>query len=297
MRQAIALMLLVASLAACARESNGAAQSANQNAAPGANQNADPAAVMSAAGAPTNGSPPPRGNGDLVAAAATQQEGGDTVTTADSGASALERIAALPSEGQLPGGKWVAGTNYKVIAPAQPTDVSPGKVEVLEMFWYGCPHCYALDPLLQSWRKNKAAYIDFVRVPVMWGEVHRAHAHLFYTLEALGKLEELHTQVFDAIHSGSNALFVAGDEAGTLRLQVKFAQANGITEADFLKAYHSFAVETNLEKADDLGRRYKIEAVPTFVIDGKYLSDVAQAGGQDNLIQLINDLAASEKRH
>ncbi|MGA2023910.1 MAG: thiol:disulfide interchange protein DsbA/DsbL [Steroidobacteraceae bacterium] len=286
MKHTIALMLLVTSLAACARENPSAPAAASPAASSVAATPAAPVAVT-----------PAHSPGDLVAAAATQQEGADTGAAADNGESALERIAALPREGQLPAGKWVPGTNYKVIAPAQPTDVSPGKVEVLEMFWYACPHCYALDGLIESWRKNKAPYIDFTRVPVTWDEVHRAHARLFYTLQALHQLDALHSRVFEEIHVKGDPLFVQGDEAGTQREDVQFARANGIDGAEFLKAYNSFAVETDLEKADDLVRRYKIEAVPTFVIDGKYSTDVAQAGGQERLIQLINDLAASEKQH
>jgi protein dithiol oxidoreductase (disulfide-forming) len=286
LRQYLASVLLVTSLAACARENPVAP-------APSA---AAPAPAI-AAPATTSATTPARAPGDLSTAAATQQEGHDLVAAADTGTSSLERIAALPSAGQLPTGKWVAGTNYKVIAPAQPTDVSPGKVEVIEMFWYGCPHCFALDPTIESWRKNKAPYIEFVRVPVMWDEVHRAHAKLFYTLQALGKLDQLHGAVFNEIQSTGDALYVAGDAQGTQRVQVQFARTHGIDPTEFLKAYSSFAVQTALEKADDLGRRYKIDAVPTIVIDGKYESDVAQAGGQDNLMRLINDLAASEKRH
>lgn len=287
MRQSIALILLVMSLAACARENPAAPASS----AASPNPTLAPAKAASATPAPAPAS------GDLTAAAVTQQERVDPVAAADTGSSALERIAALPSEGQLPGGKWVAGTNYKVIAPAQPTDASPGKVEVIEMFWYGCPHCFALDPIIESWRKNKAPYIEFVRVPVMWGEAHRAHARMFYTLQALGKLEELHAAVFNEIQSTGDSLYVPGDEQGTQRVQVQFARAHGVDPTDFLKAYSSFAVQTNLEKAAELERRYKIDAVPTIVIDGKYESDVGLAGGQDNLMQLINDLSASEKRH
>jgi len=282
------LILLVMSLAACARENPAAPASGAASPNPTL---AAPATAASATPAPAHAA------GDLTAAAVTQQERGDPAAAADTGSSALERIAALPSAGQLPAGKWVPGTNYKVIAPAQPTDASPGKVEVIEMFWYGCPHCFALDPIIESWRKNKAPYIEFVRVPVMWGEAHRAHARLFYTLQALGKLEELHAAVFNEIQSTGDSLYVQGDEQGTQRVQVQFARTHGVDPTEFLKAYSSFAVQTNLEKADELERRYKIDAVPTFVIDGKYETDVAQAGGQENLVQLINDLSASEKRH
>jgi thiol:disulfide interchange protein DsbA len=209
----------------------------------------------------------------------------------------LERVAALAPEGQLPSVKWIAGTNYKVLSPAQPTDAPPGKVEVVEFFWYGCPHCNVLDPYLESWRKVKPAYIEFVRVPAMWGEVQRVHARLFYTLQALGKLDELHTKVFDQIHKQQDPLYTQGDDKSTLQDQLRFAKANGISESDFLTAYNSFAVQTNLQKADDLERRDRIEGVPAIVINGKYVSDVGMAGTQDNLIQLTNDLAASEKHH
>ena len=282
-KHSLALLLLLASLSACARE-NPAGSSA--------------AAAPATATAPTADA---KGGSDLAAAAATQQEGADLGANGsgqpDSGEAQLERIAALPSAGQLPAGKWVPGTHYKVIAPAQPTNVGPGKVEVIEMFWYGCPHCFALDPVLDSWRKNKAAYVEFVRVPIMWGEVHRAHARLFYTLQALGKLEALHGNVFAEIHQNNNLLFVANDPLATQRAQLQFAKDNGISDADFMKAYNSFAVQTNLQEADDLARRYRIDAVPTFVIAGKYQTDMGQAGGETNLLQLINDLAASEKRH
>jgi thiol:disulfide interchange protein DsbA len=283
----LALALLLASLSACAREHT--ATPAPGASAPAAASADAPAAVTPAAAAQA---------GDIAAAAATQQEGTDLAApTADSGSAQLERIAALPAEGKLPAGKWVPGTNYKVISPAQPTNVGPGKVEVIEMFWYGCPHCFALDPVLESWRKNKADYIEFVRVPVTWSDVHRAHAHLFYTLQALGKLDELHAKVFAEIHQNNNMLFSQNDPMATQRAQVQFAKDNGISEADFMKAYNSFAVQTKLQEADDLTRRYRIEAVPTLVIAGKYETDMQQAGGESNLLQLINDLAASEKRH
>jgi thiol:disulfide interchange protein DsbA len=287
----LALLLLVASLTACARESA-------QTPAPGASTDASSSAaaptVAAAAGAAAAAA---ASVSDVAVAAKTQQEGADTGKGADSSEIALERVAALPPEGQLPVSKWVAGTNYKVLSPAQPTDASPGKVEVIEFFWYACPHCYVLDPYIESWRKLKAAYVEFVRMPIMWGEVHRAHARLFYTLQALGKLDELHAKVFEQIHSQQDPLYVAGNEQATLQDQLRFAKANGISESDFLAAYNSFGVQNNLRKADDLARRDRIDGVPSIVINGKYESDVGMAAGPDNLIQLTNDLAASEKHH
>ena len=290
----LALLLLVASLTACAREPAQPPAGNSGNAGIGGNPTGSSptlaAAAATAAAAAASVS-------DVAVAARTQQEGADTGKGSDSTETALERVAQLAPEGQLPVGKWVAGTNYKVLSPAQPTDAAPGKVEVIEFFWYGCPHCNVLDPYIENWRKLKAPYIEFVRVPVMWGDVHRAHARLFYTLQALGKLDELHSKVFARIHTDRDPLYAPSDNAGTLRYQLAFATANGISESDFNSAYNSFAVQTNLQKADDLARRDRIESVPTIVINGKYVTDVGMAQGPDNLIQLINDLAASEKHH
>src|SRR5579862_1764336 len=122
------------------------------------------------------------------------------------GDSGLERLAQLPADAQLPAGKWKPGVNYDPLVPAQPTTVGPGKVEVVEVFWLGCPHCEALEPFLQSWLKNKPGYIEFVRVPVMWGPAHRAHAHLFYTIAALNRTD-LVQKAFDTIQAQHQMLF------------------------------------------------------------------------------------------
>ena len=289
-KHSLALLFLIASLSACARETP--VPPAASSAKPGA-----AASTAAPASAPTKSAP--KSEGDLAAAAATQQEGADVAvaTTSDSGETQLERIAALPAEGQLPGGKWVAGTNYKVVSPSQPTGAAPGKIEVIEFFWYGCPHCFALDPAIGSWLKNKPPAIEFGRVPVTWDEVHRAHARLFYTLKGLGKVDDLHDKVFAEIHVNHQPLYAPNDPLQTQREQLQFAKDNGISEADFTKAYTDFNVQTALARADDLVRRYRIDAVPTFVIAGKYETDLQMAGGEANLFQMINDLAASEKHH
>lgn len=271
--------LLIGSLAACA-------------------QGSAPATSSSAPGAPAATATPsaPAPSSSLTGAVSAQE----TVSATPAGTSAsdaqLERIAALPATAQLPAGDWVAGTNYKPIVPAQPTSVPAGKVEVIEMFWYACPHCYAFDPFLESWKKVKASYIEFRRVPVMWSAMHQSHAHLFYTLEALGKEEQLHSKVMDTISQRKSDLG-SPDEAQALKLQIAFAKDNGITEADYLKAYNSFSVQANLQKASELGKRYQVEGVPMIIINGKYTTDVGMAGDQGKLIRIINDLAASEHRH
>jgi thiol:disulfide interchange protein DsbA len=194
---------------------------------------------------------------------------------------------------------WQEGVNYTRIVPAQPTAVPSGQVEVLEFFWYACPHCYAIDPLVESWKKTKPAYITFSRVHVMWSEGHRAMARLYYTLESLGKLDQLHGEVFKEIHVNGNPLVASdpNDAAGTERIQAAFVKKFGISEDAFKKAYHSFGVETALQRADQLVQRYRIEGVPTFVVNGKFVADVRSAQGPERLISLVDDLAAQEHKH
>jgi len=239
------------------------------------------------------------------------EDGSETVedTTGDSGthnplltAVASTVTAATPAaaaQGLAAPTLWQEGVNYTRVVPAQPTAVAAGQVEVLEFFWYACPHCYAIDPLVESWKKSKPAYISFSRVPVTWSEGHRSLARLFYTLENLGKLEQLHGDVFKEIHVNGNPLVGTNpnDAAEAERVQAAFVKRFGISEDAFKKAYDSFAVETGLQRADQLVQRYRIDGVPTFVINGKYVADVRTAGGPERLITLVGDLAAQEHRH
>ena len=234
---------------------------------------------------------------ETLQATAAQEKGDEPEDDprAARGDSGLERLAQLPADQQLPAGRWKAGVNYDPLVPAQPTNVGPGKIEVVEVFWLGCPHCAALEPFIQSWLKNKPPYIEFVRVPVMWGPAHRAHAHLFYTLVALNR-QDLVQKAFDAIQN-QHQMLVAANEEDTLKAQQAFAAANGVSAEEFAKAYNSFTVNSNLQRAEQLTQRYHVEGVPLIVVNGKYVTDVAKAGSQSNLIQIIDDLAAAEHKH
>ena len=194
---------------------------------------------------------------------------------------------------------WQEGVNYTRLVPAQPTAVPAGQVEVLEFFWYACPHCYAIDSLVESWKKTKPAYVTFSRVHVMWNEAHRSLARFYYALDSLGKLDQLHGEVFREIHVNGNPLVAAdpSNSAESERLETAFARKFGIPEDDFRKAYRSFAVETALQRADQLVHRYRIDAVPTFVVNGKYVADVHTADGAERLLSLVGDLAAQEHKH
>jgi protein dithiol oxidoreductase (disulfide-forming) len=212
------------------------------------------------------------------------------VLFAAAGAGAELTSAQSGQPGALPAGRWRVGVNYDPVVPVQPTVAPRGQVEVLEVFWLGCPHCYALEPYLRSWLKDKPSYVDFVRVPVMWGPVHRLHAQLFYTLEALHR-DDLVEKAFDTIHQDGNPL-IGTNVQDTFEKQRDWAKANGIEPQAFATAYNSPEVKTDLEHAQEITDRYHVEGVPFVAVGGKFSSDVGKAGGDEQLIQLISDLAA-----
>lgn len=292
---ALAALLAVAS---CARQSP---TPVAPQAAPSASR--APATAPSQSNAPPPAPAPSPRNETEQATSSQESSGADTDAHARSDAS-LEKIAGMPPAAQLPAGKWQPGVNYDPVVPAQPTNVAPGKVEVMEMFWLACPHCYDLEPFIQRWLKTKPAYIEFVRVPVMWQDIQRAHARLYYTLASLGR-PELIQRAFDTLHqleqSGQPPLF-GSSENETFKMQQSFAVKNGVSADDFARAYNSFTVTSQLQRAEELTQRYHVETVPFIVINGKYTTDVGKAGGgqeggEARLIQLINDLAAAEHSH
>jgi protein dithiol oxidoreductase (disulfide-forming) len=209
--------------------------------------------------------------------------------------------AATPSASAAAasGGQWQEGVNYARVVPAQPTNVPAGQVEVLEFFWYACPHCYALEPSVQTWLKSKPAYVTFTRVPVEWNEGHRSLAHLFYALEAMGKLNDLHSEIFKEIQVSGDPLIGPdpSNVAAAERVQLAFIKKMGLSDTDFEKAYQDMNVQTAMQRADQLAQRYRVTSVPMFVVNGKYTTDVTQAGGPEKLMSLLSDLSAQEHKH
>jgi thiol:disulfide interchange protein DsbA len=238
------------------------------------------------------------------------EDGSETVedVTGDSGAhnpllaaiastvaASASTASAAPVSSPTP---WQEGVNYTRLVPAQPTSVPTGQVEVLEFFWYACPHCNAIDPLVAAWLKSKPGYVTFSRVHVLWNEDHRALARLYYTLDSMGKLDQLHSEIFKEIHVNGNPLVGANpsNAAQSERIQTTFVVKHGISEAEFTKAYHSMPVDIALQRADELVQRYRVDSVPRFVVNGKYIADVSTAGTPERLIALIGDLAAQEHK-
>lgn len=207
---------------------------------------------------------------------------------ASSGSEERRDIVLAQADSAPASGRFELGTHYQRFPAAQGTSSSPDLIEVAEIFWYGCPHCYTFDPYLENWRKNLPDDVSFVRIPAVWNSVLQIHARAFYTAEALDVVAELHSPIFREIHNNQNSL----DSQEAL---AEFFGQYGVEADAFNAAYESFAVNTKLNRADELSRRYRIASVPTVVINGKYTTDAGMAGGYDELIDLIDDLVATER--
>jgi protein dithiol oxidoreductase (disulfide-forming) len=206
-------------------------------------------------------------------------------------AGGLEAVEDAPAAGDdttTSSGRFQLGAHYERLSPTQPTSSGPGEVEVAEIFWYGCPHCYTFDPYLQRWQNAKAEYISFVRVPAVWNPLVQLHARAFYTAAALEKGEAMHDAFFAEIHDRGNLL----DSKEAL---AEFFGRFGVDEEAFEQAFDSFDVHTKIQRADELSRRYRVTSVPSIVVNGKYTTNATMAGGYDQLIVLIDELAASER--
>jgi len=173
-----------------------------------------------------------------------------------------------------------------------PTAVETGnKVEVREIFWYGCSHCYVLEPGLTRWLKKLPANAQFVRTPATAAPHWQIHAQTYYTFDALGALEKLHDVFFKAVQEQPGAL---KDEKGI----ADFVARNGIDRKKFTEAFNSFGVRLKLEKAKQVNQDLNINSVPTLVVDGKYLTSAAMAGGEEAMFKLLDQLiskAAKER--
>ncbi len=183
-----------------------------------------------------------------------------------------------------------AGKDYVVVSPPQPTE-SGDKNEVIEFFWYRCPHCYTLEPLLESWVKKLPQDTQFRRVPTVFSQEWAIDARIYYALEALGALERLHKPLFDAIHTqGGNRL--TGDAYA--KWVADWLAKQGVDMAKYDAAYRSFGVDAKVKRAAQLAAEYKLDGVPTLAIDGRYLVPSSLVGDREGMIsaaQQVLDLA------
>jgi len=182
------------------------------------------------------------------------------------------------------------GIEYKRISPAQPT-ITKNKVEVVELFWYGCPHCFHFEPDLNKWLANKPDNVVFFRVPAVFNERWALHARAFYTAKTLGLFDngktEFHEAMFDEIHKKKKKLHTKKE------IQQMFARF-GISAEDFNNTFDSFAVNTKVNRAVTLSKRYKLDGVPTLIVNGKYRTDGPMAGGRKGMLKVLDFLIKKE---
>lgn len=153
------------------------------------------------------------------------------------------------------------GKDY-VRLPTPVPPATPDKIEVVEMFWYGCPHCHDLEPVAQEWLKRKPDNVVFVRIPVAFGANWEPGARAYYAAEALGVLDKLHQPLFDAFHKRL--------KLNTVDEMAAFFAEHGVDQEAFRKAYNSFQTETQLRRGNQLAQRYGVKGVPAVIVNGKY---------------------------
>ncbi|MCK5002343.1 MAG: thiol:disulfide interchange protein DsbA/DsbL [Gammaproteobacteria bacterium] len=181
--------------------------------------------------------------------------------------------------------EYKEGVEYFRVAD-QATE-SADKIEVLEFFWYGCPHCYKFDPILEKWLETKPANVEFVRVPAVFRPEWKVHARAYYALQAMGLDEKYHAVIFDAMHKDKADLYSES-------AMVDFLVSKGVNEADFKAAYSSFSIDGLLRKAIKKVKGYAIKGVPAMVVNGKYLVSGTSAGSYENMLRIVDHLIKKE---
>ncbi len=206
-------------------------------------------------------------------------------TTALAGAGAL--ALGLPAAAQ---GGIVEGTHYVRLGQPLPVTAPAGKVDVVEFFWYGCPHCNAFEPMLEAWVKKLPEFASFRRVPVQFREEpFGTHQRIYFALEAMGQLEAMHRKVFHAIHNERVKL----DKPAEIQA---FMTKNGVDGAKFVEVMNSFGVQTKARQAKQLAESYRIDGVPALGIQGRFYTSGSLAGGQDKMLVVADFLIQASRK-
>ncbi len=198
------------------------------------------------------------------------------------------RLLVLMLFAPLAFGAWKEGVNYEKLAAPQPTD-NADKIEVRELFWYACPHCYRLEPALHEWLKEKPADVEFVRMPAILGPNWELLARAYYTAEILGVLDKVHEPIFERLHKERKRIRTPEDVRAIFVKQ-------GISANDFDKAFKSFAVVMKTNRSKRVREMYGITGVPTLIINGKYRTNATMAGGNKQMFEVIDYLVEQERK-
>lgn len=181
-----------------------------------------------------------------------------------------------------------ANQNFVVIMQQPLPD--PDKIEVIDYFWYGCPHCYAFLPQLNEWISRKPDDVVVRHIPAVLREAWLAQAHLYYTLDVLGEADNFHNKVFDAHHRDR----LISNNPDTV---AEWAEKNGIDKSKWQKAYYSKEVQNRVKRAVNMSRAYAVPGTPAIVVDGRFLTTGGMAGGVKNLVPVLEALVNLAREH
>jgi protein dithiol oxidoreductase (disulfide-forming) len=201
----------------------------------------------------------------------------------------LGGIAALPTRAQAQAKAFKDGEDYLTLDKPAPTEAAAGRVEVVEFFWYNCPHCNTFEPQFEAWMKQTPKDVSVRRVPVSFRPDFEPQQRLYYVLEAMGKVEELHKKVFATIHVEKQPL-------NTPELVIAWAEKQGLNKAKFVEFYNSFSVASKARKATQLQDSYKVAGVPSLGIAGRYYTSSDQTQNMTRALQVTDYLIAQSRK-
>jgi thiol:disulfide interchange protein DsbA len=184
--------------------------------------------------------------------------------------------------------KLEAGTDYMVLDPRAPVEAPAGKIEVVEFFWYSCPHCNAFEPALEAWAAKLPKDVVLRRVPVAFRDDFVPQQRLYYALDAMGLVDKLHAKVFAAIH-GEKQNLARGDAIA------EWVAKQGVDKAKFTEQYNSFTVATKASRGTQLQNAYKVEGVPALGVAGRFYTDGSIAKSMGRALQVVDALIAGTR--
>jgi thiol:disulfide interchange protein DsbA len=181
------------------------------------------------------------------------------------------------------------GEGWDPVDPPVTTSVPEGKVEVIEFFWYGCPHCYIMEPELKAWLEKKPDNVVFKQVPTPLNDSWTTHAQFYYAAEVLGVIDQLHLPLFEAIHDKKEKIY-------SKQALIDFAVKHGVDRQKFSEAWNSFGVYVKVQQASKLGQRYALQGVPAVVVDGKYKTSGSLAGTYSRMFEIVDELVTQSSK-
>ena len=212
-----------------------------------------------------------------------------SISAAALAAAATAGLGTLPALAQAQAKPFQSGMDYLTLDKPAATEAPAGQIEVVEFFWYNCPHCNAFEPAFDAWAKRQAKDVSVRRVPIAFRPDFEPQQRLYYVLEAMGKVEEMHKKVFYAIHVEKQPL-------ATAEQITAWVDKQGIPKAKFTELYNSFSVATKARKATQLQDAYALDGVPALGINGRYFTSGTQAKTLERALQVTDALIVQSRQ-